>query len=95
MIEQEIEQSLIDKLDDLKYSYRQEKERYSRRVLLEEIEANDYNLNISRYISTAVPEESVDLPDVHKELVALEQDIKEARNKHNAFLEELGLPLLL
>ncbi|WPD21856.1 MAG: type I restriction-modification system subunit M [Candidatus Electrothrix scaldis] len=83
----------IEKIIDT-YQFREEEERYSRRVLLEEIEANDYNLNISRYISTAVPEESVDLPGVHKDLVALEQDIKVARNKHNAFLEELGLPLL-
>jgi len=27
-------------------------ERYARRVIMEEIEKNDYNLNISRYIST-------------------------------------------
>jgi hypothetical protein len=31
---------------------------------------------------------------VHKELVALETTIQEARDTHNAFLQELGLPLL-
>ena len=32
------------------YQYRKEEERYSRRVSMEEIEKNDFNLNISRYI---------------------------------------------
>ena len=83
----------IDKIIDT-YQFRQAEERYSRCVLLEEIEENDYNLNISRYISTAVPEEPVDLQAVHKELTELTQDIKVARDKHNAFLEELELPSL-
>ena len=61
---------------------------------MEEIEKNDYNLNISRYISTAVAEEEIDLQAVNAELVALEQTIGDARDQHNAFLEELGLPLL-
>lgn len=76
------------------YQFRKEEERYARRVTMDEIEANGYNLNISRYISTAVPEEPVDLQAVNAELVSLEQDIEIARNKHNAFLEELGLPPL-
>lgn len=42
------------------YQSRKEEKRYARRVLMEEIEANGYNLNISRYISTAVAEEEID-----------------------------------
>jgi type I restriction enzyme M protein len=42
----------IDKIVDT-YQYRKEEDRYSRRVSMEEIEKNDYNLNISRYVSTA------------------------------------------
>jgi type I restriction enzyme M protein len=38
------------------YKSRKPELRYSRRVEMEEIEKNDYNLNISRYISTAVQE---------------------------------------
>ena len=64
------------------------------RVGLDEIEKNDYNLNISRYISTAIAEAEIDLPAVNVELVTLEKDIKAARDKHNAFLKELGLPAL-
>lgn len=43
------------------YQFRQEKERYSRRVSMEEIEKNEYNLNISRYVSTAEEEPIIDL----------------------------------
>jgi type I restriction enzyme M protein len=83
----------IDKIVST-YQFRKEEERYARRVTMEEIAANDYNLNISRYISTAKPEEEIDLKAVHMELVVLEKQIKEAAEKHNGFLKELGLPLL-
>jgi type I restriction enzyme M protein len=76
------------------YQFRKEESRYSRRVEMAEIEKNDFNLNISRYISTAVGEAEVDLSKINVELVALEKNIKEARDKHNAFLKELGLPPL-
>ena len=52
---------------------------------------NGYNLNISRYISTATAEEQIDLHAVNAELVGIEARIVEATRKHNAFLEELGL----
>lgn len=74
------------------YQLRTEEDRYSRRVTMDEIVANGYNLNISRYVSTALPEEEVDLGEVNKELVALEQKIKAASFEHNKFLKELGLP---
>lgn len=78
------------------YQQRPEKpiERYARRVEMAEIEKNDFNLNISRYISTAVAEEEVDLKVVNQTLVDIEQEIAKAKAKHNAFLKELGLPLL-
>ena len=59
-----------------------------------EIEKNDFNLNISRYISTAVAEAEIDLDATHQELVEIEKTIAAARDKHNAFLAELGLKLL-
>jgi type I restriction enzyme M protein len=59
-----------------------------------EIEKNDFNLNISRYISTAVAEEEIDLAATHAGLVDIEQAIRQATAQHNAFLKELGLPRL-
>ncbi len=76
------------------YQNRTEEDRYSRRVSMEEIEKNNYNLNISRYVSTAVEEEEVDLGAVHEQLRTLEGKIADAKNKHNEFLKELGLPPL-
>ena len=59
-----------------------------------EIEKNDFNLNISRYISTAVGEEELDLAATHDALTTIESTIRTATAKHNEFLEQLGLPLL-
>ncbi|GAB4324873.1 MAG: type I restriction-modification system subunit M [Candidatus Sumerlaeia bacterium] len=66
----------------------------SRRVSMEEIEENDFNLNITRYVSTARPETEIDLAQVHKEITELTQRIEDARMRHNEFLKELGLPEL-
>lgn len=74
------------------YRERKNETRYSRRVSMEEIEKNDYNLNISRYVSTAKEEEPVDLKAVNEKLIAVEEEIRNARETHNKFLEELGLP---
>ncbi|MCG3114999.1 MAG: type I restriction-modification system subunit M [Candidatus Manganitrophus sp. SA1] len=76
------------------YQYRREDERYSRRVSMEEIEKKDYNLNISRYVSTVTPEEQIDLQVVNTELTDLQNRIVENTKKHNEFLKELGLPPL-
>lgn len=76
------------------YQFRKEAPRYARRVGMEEIEKNDYNLNISRYISTAVSETEIDLKATHDELLEIEKAIAAAKHKHNAFLQELGLSLL-
>ena len=76
------------------YQFREEEARYSRRVEMAEIEKNGFNLNISRYVSTAVGEAEIDLVATHRELVAIEQAIAAAKDKHNGFLKELGLPPL-
>jgi type I restriction enzyme M protein len=76
------------------YRERKEAPRYSRRVEMAEIEKNDFNLNISRYISTAVGEEEIDLAATNAALVEIENQIRAARDTHNAYLRELGLPPL-
>ncbi|MFN8382084.1 MAG: type I restriction-modification system subunit M [Anaerolineales bacterium] len=84
----------IQKIIDT-YQYRKADDpRYSKRVSMEEIEKNNYNLNISRYVSTATEEEEIDLGAVHGQLQALEEKIADAKKKHNEFLKDLGLPPL-
>ena len=75
------------------YKSRPEKiRRYARKVSMEEIEKNGYNLNISRYVSTAEVEEKIDLKEVNDKLKLINESIKTNTDKHNEFLKELGLP---
>lgn len=66
-------------------------ERYARRVSMEEIEKNDFNLNISRYVSTAKPEPIIDLDDVNEKLTEIEKKAIKSLNEHNEYLKQLGL----
>ncbi len=74
------------------YQNRREIIRYSRPVSLSEIKENDFNLNITRYVNLSKEEEQIDLLEVNKQLQAIEKEIKQARDRHNEFLKELGLP---
>lgn len=77
------------------YQFRPEHiEKYARRVSMEEIKKNGYNLNISRYISTSEDEVQIDLKDVNEKLKSINENIKANTDKHNEFLKELGLPTI-
>ncbi len=74
------------------YKNRPEKvERYARRVPMEEIVKNEFNLNISRYVSTAKPEPIIDLKEVNEKLVDIEKKLTKSLNEHNEYLKQLGL----
>lgn len=73
------------------YKYRREQVRYSRKVSLTEIEQNGYNLNISRYVSTAEDEVQVDLKQVNERLIEINKTIETKTKEHNKYLNELGL----
>ncbi|HEY7065935.1 MAG TPA: class I SAM-dependent DNA methyltransferase [Chloroflexota bacterium] len=55
-----------------------------------EVAANDYNLNISRYVDTTVAVEHVDVPTALARLRQLERERDEAVAKMNTLLAELG-----
>jgi type I restriction enzyme M protein len=81
----------IDKIVET-YQFRPEHiERYARRVSMEEIEKNGYNLNISRYVSTSEDEVQIDLKEVNEKLISVNKIIEEKTKEHNIFLKELGL----
>jgi len=84
----------IDKIINT-YQNRLEENKYSKKVSLEEIIENEYNLNISRYISTAEDEVEIDLEEVHQELEKVEVEILKYKDEHNKYLEELGLDSIL
>lgn len=83
----------IDKIVDT-YRNRTEEDRYSRCVSLKEIRDNDYNLNITRYVSLAQEEAQIDLAANHAQLTKIEADIASSKEKLNGYLRELGLPEL-
>ena len=60
---------------------------------LDEVKANDYNLNIPRYVDTFEAEEAVDLGAVAKELQALEQVMKATDAELAGYCKELGIEM--
>lgn len=80
----------IDKIVET-YRTRAEEERFSRRVSLKEIKENDFNLNITRYVSLAQEEVQINLEENHELLTSIDEKIAKSKEKLNAFLKELGL----
>jgi type I restriction enzyme M protein len=66
-------------------------EKFSHVAELNEIEENDYNLNIPRYVDTFEEEEPVDLTAVSKKLVGLEKTMAKTEKLIAAFCEELKI----
>ena len=73
------------------YRMRREEDKYSKQASLQEIEENDYNLNIPRYVDTFEDEEPVDLAAVTKELKQLESEMGEVDETIRGFCKELGI----
>jgi type I restriction enzyme M protein len=65
-------------------------DKYARVVGLEEIESNDFSLNLSRYLETADAAEKVDVAGAVAKLRELEQKRTEVESRMNAYLKELG-----
>lgn len=65
-------------------------ERYARVVSVEEIEKNDGNLNITRYVETAEAQERVDVAAAVRALREAEKARDESRAKMETYLQELG-----
>ncbi|MDB4511282.1 type I restriction-modification system subunit M [Akkermansiaceae bacterium] len=74
------------------YEKRETEEKFSYVAELSEIEENEYNLNIPRYVDTFEEEESVDLTEVTKDLVSLEKEIEGNEKELTKFCKELELP---
>ena len=73
------------------YRDRKEIEKYSHKATMEEIEENEYNLNIPRYVDTFEEEEEIDLDVVTAELERIDKEDKEITEELNKYLKELGL----
>ena len=56
-----------------------------------EIEDNDYNLNIPRYVDTYEEEEEIDIVAVQQEIDDLEAELAKVQVKMKEYLKELGM----
>ena len=65
-------------------------EKYARVVPLDEIEQNDWNLNISRYVDTSEEEQRINVAEAVRELRELERSREAAETAMNHYLAELG-----
>lgn len=65
-------------------------DKYAYRATLKEIEENDYNLNIPRYVDTFEEEEPVDIVATQNEIGRLKTELAEVENKMEDYLKELG-----
>ena len=65
--------------------------KYAYCATFEEIEKNEFNLNIPRYVDTFEEEEEIDIMKVQREIDDLEKELTVVREEMKGYLEELGL----
>jgi len=63
--------------------------KYAYRASIDEIEENDYNLNIPRYVDTFEEEEPVDIPATQKEIARLKSELAEVELEMEKYLKEI------
>lgn len=66
-------------------------DKYSYVASIDEVEENEYNLNIPRYVDTFEEEEEIDIHAVQKEIDHLEKELEEVQGRMAEYLKELGL----
>ncbi len=85
-----LEEKNIDRIYST-YKKRKDTEKFARKVSLKEIEDNDFNLNITRYVDTFEEEEPIDIKANLKELEALEPELQKLEKQMVVYLKELGI----
>ncbi|MCK9225044.1 MAG: type I restriction-modification system subunit M [Candidatus Muirbacterium halophilum] len=73
------------------YKEREVINKYSYIATRQEIEENDYNLNIPRYVDTFEEEEPIDMPKVKENINKIETELESIKHEMNKYLDELGL----
>lgn len=73
------------------YKKRKNVEKFARKVSIKEIEENDFNLNITRYVDTFEEEEPVDIQANLQELAELEPELQKLEKQMDKYLKELGI----
>ncbi len=71
------------------YKERKDVDKYAHIAPMSEIEENDFNLNIPRYVDTFEPEPEIDLGEVTKEIQRNNKKIMENKNELLSMMKEL------
>ena len=66
-------------------------DKFSFRATLKDIQDNEYNLNIPRYIDTFEEEAEVDIKVIHDEIIDLKKQLSDTEEKMDAYLKTLNL----
>ena len=66
-------------------------DKYSYLATFAEIEENEFNLNIPRYVDTFKPEPEVNIAEVQKGIEEMEANMAKTRKKMDRYLKELGI----
>ena len=80
----------LDKIIDA-FTQRQNIEKYAKVATLQEVQGNDYNLNIPRYVDTFEAEDEIDLNAIAQQLKDLEQQSQKTDEVIADFCKELGI----
>jgi len=80
-------------IDDIVKAYesRVDIEKFAHVATIDEIKANEYNLNIPRYVDTFEEEALVDIEEVKTNIANIQKELAEVEAKMARYLEELGL----
>ncbi|WP_419859721.1 type I restriction-modification system subunit M [Candidatus Palauibacter sp.] len=73
------------------YRERATVDRYSYVANHTEIEQNNFNLNIPRYVDTFEPEDEIDIADVQREIDQIDAELVDVRAQMRTHLRELGI----
>lgn len=85
-----LEEEHLAKIIDA-YKERKDIDKFCHVATMEEIEANDFNLNIPRYVDTSEKEEEIDLTAKAEDIESLNAEIKTAEDELKKYFDELGL----
>ncbi len=86
----ELSDEHIKKIVDA-YKDRKNIDKFAHVATMEEIEANDYNLNIPRYVDTSEKEEEIDIDEVMDRIKETDDEIAKVSAELKKSFDELGL----
>ena len=82
-----------DSIDTIFNTFKERKDvdKFAHVATFDEIQENDFNLNITRYVDTFVEEAEIDIQATIKELEALKPELARLEAQMDDYLKQLGI----